>query len=134
MAYEWEWRGPLENEEVNSLHVDAFGAENSAETDWVSLLEGNSFGWVTARDGGRLVGFLNVISDGQTHAWIQDVMVSSNSRHAGIGSTLIQMARDASREAGCQYLHVDFEEHLADFYIEACGFRPTAAGLMRLQD
>jgi N-acetylglutamate synthase-like GNAT family acetyltransferase len=119
---------------VNSLHVDAFGSDNSTETDWISLVEGNSFGWVTARDGHRLVGFVNVISDGQTHAWLQDVMVSSGSRHLGIGSQLVAMVREASREADYKCLHVDFEEPLAGFYFQACGFQPTAAGLINLKD
>jgi N-acetylglutamate synthase-like GNAT family acetyltransferase len=130
----FEWRGPIKNLEVNSLHLDAFGADNSTQTDWISLIEENSLGWVTARDGHRLVGFVNVISDGQTHAWIQDVMVSSGSRHMGIGSKLVALARDASREAGCKSLHVDFEERLSGFYFQACGFHPTTAGLMNLQD
>lgn len=134
MACEYEWRGLINNREVNSLHVDAFGAANSTETDWISLIERNSLGWVTARDEHRLVGFVNVISDGQTHAWIQDVMVFSGSRHLGIGSQLVAMAREASREAGCKSLHVDFEEHLGGFYFQACGFHPTAAGLINLQD
>lgn len=130
----FEWRGPIGNPEVNALHIDAFGAENSTETDWISLLDGNSLGWVTARDERRLVGFVNVISDGQTHAWIQDVMVSSGSRHLGIGSRLVAEAREASREAGCKSLHVDFEERLGRFYFQACGFHPTTAGLMNLQN
>ena len=134
MACEYEWRGPIKNTEVNSLHIDAFGAENSTETDWISLLEENSLGWVTARDGHHLVGFVNVISDGQTHAWIQDVMVSSGSRHLGIGSRLVAVVREASKEAGFKALHVDFEERLGGFYFQACGFRPTAAGLINLQD
>jgi GNAT superfamily N-acetyltransferase len=134
VACEFEWRGPIKNREVNSLHVEAFGAENSTETDWISLLEGNSFGWVTARDGPRLVGFVNVISDGQTHAWIQDVMVFSGSRHLGIGSKLLEVAREASKKAGLICLRVDFEEHLGRFYFQACGFQPTAAGIINLQD
>jgi hypothetical protein len=131
---EFEWRGPIENREVHDLHVDGFGAEDSTETDWVSLLETNSFGWVTARDGLRLVGFVNVISDGQTHAWIQDVMVFSGSRHLGIGSKLIELVREASRAAGLTYLHVDFEETLGNFYFQSCGFQPTAAGVIHLQE
>jgi N-acetylglutamate synthase-like GNAT family acetyltransferase len=134
MTCVFEWRGAIENQEVNSLHIDAFGAENSTETDWVFLIEENSLGWVTARDGNLLVGFVNVISDGQTHAWIQDVMVLSRSRHLGIGTKLISVARDASREAGCKSLHVDFEETLSEFYFQACGFHPTTAGLMNLQN
>jgi hypothetical protein len=38
-------------------------------------------------------------------------------------------ARDA---AGCEWLHVDFEPELRRFYLDACGFRPTDAGLIRL--
>lgn len=134
MACAFEWRGPIKNVEMNSLHVESFGADNSTETDWVSLVEANSLGWVTARDGHRLVGFVNVISDGQTHAWIQDVMVSTGSRRMGIGSRLVALARDASRVAGCKSLHVDFEEGLGEFYFRACGFHPTTAGLLNLQD
>ncbi|KKD02159.1 acetyltransferase, partial [Streptomyces sp. WM6386] len=37
-----------------------------------------------------------------------------------------------SRAAGCEWLHVDFEEHLRSFYFEACGFRETTAGLIAL--
>jgi hypothetical protein len=134
VACEYEWRGHFENQEVNALHVDAFGADNSTETDWISLVEANSFGWVTARDERRLVGFVNVISDGQTHAWLQDVMVFSGSRHVRIGTQLVPVARDESRKAGCKCLHVDFEEHLGPFYFQVCGFTPTAAGLMNLQN
>ena len=34
--------------------------------------------------------------------------------------------------AGCEYLHVDFEDHLRPFYLGACGFAPTNAGLLSL--
>jgi len=46
------------------------------------------------------------------------------------------MARreDLRRAAGCEWLHVDFDAHLRDFYVGACGFRPTHAGLIALQE
>ena len=34
----------------------------------------------------------------------------------------------------CEYLHVDFDDDLSDFYLGACGFTPTNAGLLTLQD
>jgi hypothetical protein len=37
-----------------------------------------------------------------------------------------------ARTRGAHWLHVDFEPHLTDFY-RACGFAPTAAGLIRLR-
>lgn len=40
---------------------------------------------------------------------------------------------DKAREARCEWLHgVDFEDHLEDFYVEACGFRATKEGLIDL--
>jgi hypothetical protein len=38
--------------------------------------------------------------------------------------------------AGCEWLHVDFDDatRLAGFYFDACGFRPTTAGLIHLPD
>jgi hypothetical protein len=36
--------------------------------------------------------------------------------------------------AGCRWLHVDFQEHLAGFYLDACRFKQTMAGLLRLGD
>lgn len=32
-----------------------------------------------------------------------------------------------------EWLHVDFDDHLKSFYFDACGFRPTNAGLIQLR-
>ena len=88
--------------------------------------------WMTARSGEGLVGFVNVIWDGLAHAWIQDVMVAPSHQRNGIGARIVAAARDEARGAGCDWLHVDFDEHHRDFYFDACGFTPTTAGLIRL--
>jgi hypothetical protein len=42
-------------------------------------------------------------------------------------------ARQRGPLGGCQWLHVDFdEEGLGRLYFDACGFRPTIAGLIDL--
>jgi hypothetical protein len=46
---------------------------------------------------------------------------------------LIAAAVVEARQAGCEWLHVDFEDHLRSFYFDACGFEPTNAGLIRLR-
>ena len=48
-----------------------------------------------------------------------------------MGRELVRRAEQAAREAGCTVLHVDYADELAPFY-EACGFRPTRAGIIRL--
>ncbi|MFI0421104.1 hypothetical protein [Spongiactinospora sp. 9N601] len=37
-----------------------------------------------------------------------------------------------ARAARCEWLHVDFDDELTDFYLSACGFQPTKAGLIAL--
>jgi hypothetical protein len=44
----------------------------------------------------------------------------------------VGLARDGAQAAGCEWLHVDFDEQLRSFYIHACGFTPAAAGLIAL--
>ena len=129
------WRGDFTNPEVHALHAEAFETRlyDASEWDWVELCHRHSLGWVVARDGERLVGFLNVLWDGLVHAYLEDVMVAADARHTGIGVGLVHAARDGAREAGCDLLHVSFEERHAPFYLEACGFAPMAAGLMELR-
>jgi tRNA(Met) C34 N-acetyltransferase TmcA len=59
-------------------------------------------------------------------------MVASDSRNHGIGATLVSTAREACRQAGCEWLHVDFGSDLLRFYHQACGFAPTSAGILHL--
>lgn len=134
MSIEYRWRGDFENHEVNAIHAEAFEARlfTAEEWDWQSLVARHSLGWVVARDDGRLVGFVNVLWDGSVHAWIQDTMVTSDSRGMGVGTHLVQVATEQAGNAGCDWLHVDFEDDLRSFYYEACGFEPTSAGLIRL--
>ena len=133
---QYVWRGHFVNQELNRLHADAFehGVYDEAEWDWEELCHSHSLGWVTARIDGNLVGFVNVISDGLVHAWIQDEMVASTARRRGIGVHLVHAARDAARAAGCEWLHVDFDDDLKPFYYDAAGFKPTNGGLIHLRE
>ena len=128
------WRGDFENPEVNGLHAEAFDhpVYDDEGWDWHAQVERHSLGWVTARDGAQLVGFVNVAWDGQVHAFVLDTMVAEAARRRGIGEELVAIAVTESRRAGCEWLHVDFEDHLRDFYLETCGFVPTNAGLIAL--
>jgi GNAT superfamily N-acetyltransferase len=131
----YEWRGGFENVEVNTLHAEAFETRvfDESEWNWQRLVDEHSLGWVVAREDGELIGFVNVVWDGLVHAWIQDTMVAAKAGRRGIGKQLVAVARDAAGDAGCEYLHVDFDDDLKPFYYDACGFRPTNGGLIELQ-
>jgi GNAT superfamily N-acetyltransferase len=130
----YRWRGEFTSSEVNALHAEAFGTRvyDDSEWDWRGQVERHSLGWVVARDGSGLVGFVNVLWDGLVHAWLQDTMVAAAARGAGVGTRLVANARDGAKAAGCEFLHVDFDDDLRPFYLGACGFSATSAGLMRL--
>jgi GNAT superfamily N-acetyltransferase len=134
MAISYLWRGDVANAELNALHAEAFDTRvyDDDEWDWSTQLRDHSLGWVLALDGDTLVGFVNVVWDGLVHAWIQDTMVATAARHRGIATELVTRATAECRAAGCEWLHVDFEDHLRPFYLEACGFTPTNAGLIEL--
>lgn len=96
-------------------------------------MERHSLGWVCAFDDSTLVGFVNVAWDGAGHAFILDTVVADSHRRAGIGAELVAVATREARAAGCEWLHVDFEDHLREFYFDACGFQSTNAGLIPLR-
>lgn len=132
MAPTFEWRGPFENAEINALHAQAFGHPLRYD-NWRDQVLEHSLGWVCARSGGDLIGFVNVAWDGGVHAFILDPIVATSSRGQGVGTELIARAAAGARTGGCEWLHVDFDDHLRAFYFEACGFVPTTAGLIRLR-
>nr|BAA25689.1 Kasugamycin acetyltransferase [Streptomyces kasugaensis] len=126
----YEWRGGFDNAALNALHADGFGPP-IAQTDWRTRLERHSLGWVCAWEDG-LIGFVNVVWDGGAHAFILDTVVARHCRSRGVGAALVAKAADEARAANCEWLHVDFEEHLRAFYFDACGFKETTAGLIAL--
>ena len=128
---DYEWRADFDNAEVNALHAEGF-AHELGDDDWWGQVNRHSLGWVCARQAGVLVGFVNVAWDGWGHAFVLDTLVTSTVRRQRVGQGLVQVAVTEARRAGCEWLHVDFEDHLRAFYFDACGFTPTNAGLIAL--
>jgi len=128
---DYTWRGPFDSLEVERLHAACFDRDID-EWDWFRQVEAHSLGWVCARAAGVLVGWVNVAWDGAGHAFILDTIVAASHRRHGVATGLVTMATSAARDAGCEWLHVEFEDHLRPFYVDACGFTPTDAGLIWL--
>lgn len=127
----YEWRGRFDDTEVNALHAEGF-AHRVLDDDWWGQVNRHSLGWVCARDGADLVGFVNVAWDGAVHAFVLDTLVAGPVRRRGVGRELVARAVEGARAAGCEWLHVDFDDELKPFYFDSCGFQPTNAGLIAL--
>ncbi len=119
---------PISNEAINRLFSEAW---DDHQVSNFAPIFAHSLAYVCAYHERRLVGFVNVAWDGGKHAFILDTTVHPSVRHNGIGRELVRRAAEAARAQGVVWLHVDYEPELRAFY-EACGFRDTEAGLMRL--
>jgi hypothetical protein len=105
------WRGGFSNAEVNALHAEAFETRvvSDDQWDWQRLVLGRARARVAAgRDG-------------------LDSGAASRRRRAGRRRRPPRRGRRRLRMAPRR-----LDDELRAFYIDACGFRPTAAGLMRL--
>jgi ribosomal protein S18 acetylase RimI-like enzyme len=125
-------RFTVDDRQLSMLHARAFGRNPAEVQPWAQRLERHALTWIGAFDAEQLVGFIQVCWDGGAHAFLLDTAVDPNSRHQGIGTSLVKAAADDARAAGCEWLHVDFEPHLEAFYVGMCGFRATNAALIRL--
>ncbi len=125
----YAWRGEVTDAEVVDLVASHDG---SPVPGWWDQVRAHSLGWVTAREGELLVGFVNVAWDGGDHAFLLDTKTRGDRQRQGIATQVVALAVEQARAAGCEWLHVDFRPELRSFYLDACGFVPTAAGLIHL--
>lgn len=125
-----QWRGPLADEEMVDL-VASHGGK--PVPGWWDRIRPHSLGWVSARIGdGTVIGFANVVSDGGDHAFLIDPKTRRAFQRRQVATRVVRFAAHRAKAAGCEWLHVDFDDDLKAFYFGACGFAPTNAGLINL--
>jgi GNAT superfamily N-acetyltransferase len=122
---------PVTNEELNALYTNSTWPHHKW-WDFVPVLE-KSLGYICAYQGDRLAGFVYVAWDGAQHGFLLEPTVRRDMQRQGIGLELVRRAEDLARKAGLEWLHVDYEAYLSEFY-EKCGFRDTKAGLIKLRE
>ena len=88
-----------------------------------------SYTHFSVMDQARLIGFVNVISDGIGDALLVDLMVHPDYQHQGLGKALLIQASNDLRADGIQLIQVVFEPELEAFYRE-CGFLIVKAGII----
>ena len=125
-------RFAVDDGELSRLHALAFEGPVQVQP-WAARLDRHALTWVGAFSNDQLIGFVQVCWDGGAHAFLLDTAVHPDHGRQGIGRQLVLTAAEEANAAGCHWLHVDYEPHLTDFYLGACGFVPTEAGLLRLR-
>ncbi|MBA2273865.1 MAG: GNAT family N-acetyltransferase [Actinobacteria bacterium] len=120
----------LRPEDLASLMKESWGEET--KHDYEAVLN-RSYAFVCAYfPEDRLVGFVNLLWDGGAHVFLVDTTVHPDVQRRGIGQTLVKTAISIANQSGAEWVHVDYERYLGDFYT-GCGFHSTPAGLIRLR-
>ena len=89
----------------------------------------NSYTNFCIRAEGRLIAFVNVISDGIGNACLVDLMVHPDLQHRGIGRALVRCAVHDLAADGIQQIQTTFPPALERFY-QKCGFHILKAGVV----
>jgi ribosomal protein S18 acetylase RimI-like enzyme len=114
---------PLEIEDLRA----AVGWER-LENKYEKILA-NSYTHFTLRKDNRLVGFVNVISDGICDAFLVDLMVDPSARRRGIARALVDAAIAALTADGIKCIQVTFDPELESFYRDR-GFHIFKGGII----
>jgi len=132
LRVDYSWRGNASDAELVAL-TNSYGGRS--EPGWWDRIRPHSLGWVTARlEDGSLIGFANVAWDGGDHAFLLDTKTRGDLLRQGIATEVVHLVALNAKAAGCEWLHVDFDDSLRPFYFDACGFRATYAGLIHLTE
>jgi GNAT superfamily N-acetyltransferase len=130
MAIVYQVNPSLTNVELDQLYLVSW-PNHRAPYDFGPELA-LALAYVGAYEGDELIGFVRLAWDGSVHAFLLEPTVRPDFRRQGIGRTLVERAVAVARERGMEWVHVDYEPHLAEFY-RVCGFTRTDAGLIHLR-
>ena len=91
---------PVSGTAIEALRLAVGWDEEAGKYDQVLT---NAWMHLTVRDRGRLIGYVNVISDGISNALIADLMVQPSFQRRGIGTAIVRRAVSAAgrRRLGC---------------------------------
>lgn len=105
---------------------------NRMERDLADPKLHNAF-HLCAFDGERLIGYVAVVSNGITDAYIQDLMVHPAYQLQGIGRQLMQRTLDRLRMDGIYMVSVIYGDAELQQYYEDFGFTTMLCGQMELR-
>lgn len=116
----------LSGQEVEDLRAEVGWDRMTGQYD--RILD-QAYAHFTVHTEERLVGFLDVISDGIADAFLVDLVVHPDFQHRGVGKALVRSAVLSLTADGIRMIQVVFEPELEAFY-RACGFTIIRAGLI----
>lgn len=122
----YEFSPQVSPEEISELRKSV--GWNSMKECYKNSLK-QSYFYICCYEGDKLIGFLDVVSNKVTDAYIQDLMVNPEYQGKGIGTNLMNMAITKLKEDRIYMISVLFDEALLPFY-KRFGFYTMLSGQM----
>jgi len=105
------------------FETTGWNAEYRAAPEDLERANRNSWYVVSAYDGGKLVAFGRIVSDGVLHAMVYDMIVRPEYQRAGAGSQVLSMLLARCREANIRDVQLFCARGKKEFYLRH-GFAP----------
>ena len=125
-AVEITERTSVTDKEIGELRMSVGWDHNAGSYD--KVLKGVHT-YFCARENGKLIGFMTVISDGVADAFLVDLVVHSDFQKLGLGKRLVKKGTIYSKSIGVQCVHVTFNHSEEEFY-RKCGFHIFGGGII----
>ena len=119
--------GRVTPEEIEDLR-EAVGWDR-CEGTYAQILARHYTYYIVRSDDGRLIGYMSVLSDGISDAFLLDLMIHPAFQRKQIGRQLVRRGIKDVRDAGIRCVQVTFTEDLRDFYAQ-CGFSLFGGGII----
>lgn len=123
---EIEQEGKVTDIEIEKLR-SSVGWDN--KTGSFLVLSKRLYTYFTARKDGKLIGFIDILSDGIADAYLQDLVVHPDFQRKGIGSKLVKRAIRFLQKNNIKFIQVTFHPECEAFF-KKFGFYIYKAGVI----
>lgn len=117
----------IELKDLLDLYNDANWSAYTSEPELLQKAIKNSLYVLTARHENKLVGLLRIVGDGNTIAYIQDILVLKSYKRNKIGTQLIKEALEKFKNIRQKVLLTEDNSETRSFY-ESLGFESCDKG------
>ena len=121
-----EQEGRISDSEIEELRTSV-GWDNN--TGPFSVVSKRLYTYFTARKDGKLVGFIDILSDGIADAYLQDLAIHPEFQRKGIGTELVKKAIRLLQKNNLKCIQVTFNPEYEEFF-KRFGFHIYKAGVI----
>lgn len=117
----------VEPKEIEDLR-ETVGWDRSEDT-YQEILNRHYTYYIVRNEDNQLIGYMSVLSDGISDAFLLDLVVHPQYQRKGLGKRIVKKAITDIKAAGIRCIQVAFNSDLESFY-EKCGFYIFKGGII----